>query len=145
MDKSGYGIWINTFYSRLVICSSNSWNMFPLFRWGNYRWLAPAHKPVWVAWSGQDIVMSQPIWYITDSARNSKIQMTGKSFWVQCPTFTTSLSPSPHLSPQITQRTVSLGFFLTPNMWLHPPTPFSSQHQLGSPHSIDFWYSCLWS
>ena len=70
---------------------------------------------MWVAWSGQDTVMSQPIWYIIDSARNSKIQITGKSFWVQCHTFTTHFSPSLTWALK-SQRTVSLGLSLTPNM-----------------------------
>ena len=39
--------------------------MFPLFRWGNCRWLAAGHS-LWVAWSGQYTVMSQPIWCTID-------------------------------------------------------------------------------
>ena len=68
----------------------------------------------------------------SNSAGNSKIQMTGKSFWVQCPTFTTHSSPSLTWALK-SQRTVSLGFFLTPNMLFlhqHHPVPNTNRAAL---------------
>ena len=51
------------------------------------------------------------------------------SFWVQCPTFTTHSSPSLTWALK-SQRTVSLGFFLTPNMlFLHQHHPIPNTNR----------------
>ena len=67
--------------------------MFPLFRWGNIKWLAPGYKHV------GGLVRARHCYVITHLIhdwfwQNSKKQITGKSFWVQCSAFNTHLSSS---------------------------------------------------
>ena len=71
-------------------------------------------------------------------ARNLTIQRTGESFQVQGITFTTHRSPSLTWAIK-SQGRVSLGFFLTANMWF-VQQPSNSQHPTGRPVSIDLGY-----
>ena len=68
-------------------------------------------------------------------ARSSTMQRTGESFQVQGLAFTTHRSPRLTLAIK-SQGRVSLGFFLTPNMWVFQ-LPSNSQHPTGHPVSID--------
>ena len=111
--------------------------LFPLFSWGNCRWLARGPKPV----GGQ---VRARYCHVTTHlmhdwlARNSTIQRTGESFQVQGLTLTTHLSPSLTWALK-SQEKVSLGIFLALNTWfLHQPPIF--QHPAGCPLSTDFWY-----
>ena len=63
------------------------------------------------------------------------MQRTGESFQVQGLAFTTHRSPRLTLAIK-SQGRVSLGFFLTPNMWVFQ-LPSNSQHPTGHPVSID--------
>ena len=111
--------------------------MLPLLRWGNCRWLVPGPEHV-------DGLVRIQYSHVTTHlmhywlARNSTTQRTGESFQVQGITFTT------HRSPILTwaiksQGRVSLGFFLTPNMWFFQ-LPSNSQHRTGHPVSINLGY-----
>ena len=52
-----------------------------------------------------------------------------------------SLLTSPQASPEPSNTEDSeSGFFHDTKYVVSPPTPSSSQHQVGSPQSIDFWY-----
>ena len=75
-------------------------------------------------------------------ARNLTIQRTGESFQVQGITFTTHRSPSLTWAIK-SQGRVSLGFFLTPNMWFFHNHPFLTPNRPPSVHWP--WIPYLWS
>ena len=111
--------------------------LFPLFRWGNCRWLVRGHKPVGGQFRTRYCHVTTHLMHYW-LARNSTIQRTGESFQVQGLTLTTHLSPSLTWALKSQER-VSLGFFLALNTWfLHQPS--NSQHPAGRPLSTDFWY-----
>ena len=111
--------------------------MFPLFRWGNCRWLAAGHRPVGgLVRTIYCHVTTHLMHYWL--ARNSTTQRTGESFQVQGLTLTSHLSPSLTWALKSQER-VSLGFLPTPHTWFSPQ-PSNSQHPTGLPLSTDFWY-----
>ena len=115
--------------------------MLPLLRWGNCRWLVPGHKHVGGLVRIQySHVTTHLIHYWL--ARNSTTQRTGESFQVQDFTFTTHHSPSLTWAIK-SQGRVSLGFFLTPNMWFFHNHPFLTPNRPPSVHWP--WIPYLWS
>ena len=86
--------------------------------------VAPAHKHVGGLIRTRHCQVTSHLicyWF----ARNLRIQITGKSFWEKCPTFTTHLSLSLMWALK-SQGRVNLVFFLTWNTWFlhkHHPIP----------------------
>ena len=111
--------------------------MFPLFRWGNCRWLAAGHS-LWVAWSGQYTVMSQPIWCTIDWLGTQQHRELGR---VSRSRVLLWLVTSPQASPEPSnhRRGWVWVFFLALNRWFLHQLP-SSQHPTSRPLSTDFWY-----
>ena len=97
----------------------------------------PQDTSMCVAWSGQDTVMPQLIWYTIDWLGTRKYTEN----WWQCPGpgshFLYSPLPKPHMGPQITWEGES-GFFPDTKyvVFLQPPIP-NTQQAAQYPLSLD--------
>ena len=127
MDKSGHQKWINfVFVTRHLFKELMEHVSLVQMRKLQMKFpcMLPQHTSMWVASSGQACQVTSHLiryWF----ARNLRIQITGKSFWETCPTFTTYLSPSLMWTLK-SQGKVNLVFFLTWNTWFlhkHHPVP----------------------
>ena len=127
MDKSGHQKWINfVFVTRHLFKELMEHVSLVQMRKLQMKFpcMLPQHTSMWVASSGQACQVTSHLiryWF----ARNLRIQITGKSFWETCPTFTTYLSPS-FMWALKSQGKVNLVFFLTWNTWFlhkHHPVP----------------------
>ena len=93
-------MWINTLYLWPVICSKNPCSRYLLFRWGSSRRPAPGHTAcLWKVRTRYGHVTTHLIYYPILPG-TLKISVTAESFWMQCPTCITSLSPELTWAPK---------------------------------------------
>ena len=94
--------------------SKNSLSTDLLFRWGQWMTWPETHGMGMIE-SERDASCQNPLDVLSYSARSSKISINTESFWVQCPTFITPLSPGLTWAPKAQGEWVWLS--LTPNLW----------------------------
>ena len=127
MSKIGHGMWINSLYLWLVICSKSPCNRYLLF-----RGFSPGHMAC--GWQGQDKILPchNPFDVLSYSPRNSENtdnwwQLLGAVLY-----FHYSPVPRTHLSSQNTGR-LRLDFPNTTSLVSLETTCNSFKHPLGAP------------
>ena len=138
MGKIGHEMRTDSLYSRLVNCSENSCNIFPCSDEETADDL-PQDTSMWVVGSGQvtyDVTTHRLQYLIPPGVR--KIQLTCKSFWMQCPTFITSPSqasskPPPHRAEWAWVKPWQRICGVSTNINQFP------RYLLGIPQSTDAW------